>query len=98
MFLFATGRNLALRQPTNQTSTYSKTTEDQVITYTSDLAVDGNTSGDFNQHSCAASASGDAHGKSDSWTVYFRWPQYVNYMLVYNRNYRMLFVTSVCVC
>ncbi|CAL1546983.1 unnamed protein product, partial [Lymnaea stagnalis] len=69
------GRNVALRQQTNQTSTYGKAT--------SFKAVDGNTNNDFHGGSCSHTAVNS--NIIPRWTLNFDYPVIVNRILIYNR-------------
>ncbi|XP_059173386.1 multiple epidermal growth factor-like domains protein 10 [Physella acuta] len=73
------GRNLALKQPTWQSSNYS----DYKGTFYSTKAVDGNTNTDFyNGNSCSHTESNSA----GSWMVNFTQPRLINRYVIYNRD------------
>ncbi|XP_059162441.1 uncharacterized protein LOC131945845 [Physella acuta] len=73
------GRNVALKQPTTQSSDYSEAG----VVYDSSRAVDGNPSGDFNgQNSC----SHTFNTPNSTWTVLFNQPRDVNRYVLYNRG------------
>ncbi|KAH9490848.1 hypothetical protein Btru_033547 [Bulinus truncatus] len=72
------GRNVALKQPTVQTSTYTDTEKSKSMN-----AVDGNTSGNFDDKSCTHTAAGDT---SPTWTVEFNETLMINKFVLYNRK------------
>ncbi|CAL1546984.1 unnamed protein product [Lymnaea stagnalis] len=69
------GRNVALKQPTNQSSTYTN--------YNSDKAVDGITNDSWLGNSCTHT---DQRSGIPTWTLTFVNPMIVNTFLIYNRN------------
>ncbi|KAK6991237.1 fucolectin-4, partial [Biomphalaria glabrata] len=68
-------RNIALKQPSNQTSNIDKT-------YSSDKAVDGNTSGTLSEGSCTHTNGSET---SPKWTLYLNHTFLVNKFVLYNR-------------
>ncbi|BFZ21558.1 hypothetical protein BsWGS_24597 [Bradybaena similaris] len=78
------GRNVALRQPTRQSSTLSErwpATGGVLTNFTSDKAVDGDTSRDFYSRKSCSSTQRDAG--SASWVVTFRTSRLVNRYVLY---------------
>ncbi|KAH9490847.1 hypothetical protein Btru_033546 [Bulinus truncatus] len=76
------GRNVALKQPTVQTSTYTDSSTDKKISQSMN-AVDGNTNQNFYSNSCTHTAAGDS---SPTWTVEFNETLMINKFVLYNRN------------
>ncbi|KAH9490846.1 hypothetical protein Btru_033540, partial [Bulinus truncatus] len=70
------GRNVALKQPTNQSSTYDPNKSSSLN------AVDGNTDGNYNRGSCTHTNYND---QSPTWTVSFNETFLVNKFVLYNR-------------
>lgn len=75
------GRNIALNESAEQTSTYS----DSTGVYNAGLSVDGDRNPSFfNGRSCSAT---NTYGSSiNSWNVTFSQPRSVNRYLIYNRQ------------
>ncbi|CAL1546510.1 unnamed protein product, partial [Lymnaea stagnalis] len=71
------GRNIALKQNASQSSTYNSDSS------RASNAVDGNTSGDFNNNSCTHTAGGD---RNPHWNLTFSRPQFIQRYILYNRN------------
>lgn len=75
------GRNVALKQPTWQSSNYSE----NGVQHDSSRAVDGNTSHKFSAHQ---SCTHTTDGSPGSWKVTFSQPWYLNRYVLYNRGTR----------
>ncbi|KAH9490843.1 hypothetical protein Btru_033534 [Bulinus truncatus] len=76
------GRNVALKQPTHQTSTYDNE-KGETLNSLSLNAVDGNVNGKFTDGSCSHTNKSDP---SPTWTVTFNVTFSINKFVLYNRG------------
>jgi hypothetical protein len=88
------GRNVALKEKTSQSSTYNETslrTNWQEVFFVSNRAVDGDTSGNFySSNSCASTMGENRKTGVATFNVTFARPRMVNRYVIYirNRKYR----------
>lgn len=83
IMLTFTGRNVALRQPTNQTSDFHDP-DFASVNFPSHLAVDGNKASDFHDMSC--SITDPASLIKGSWSLFYRRLQFLYSIDVYSRK------------
>jgi hypothetical protein len=83
----STGRNVALRQKTSQSTTFSELYNGRNQTYTSEKAVDGNTSGKFEEtYTCSSTTKEGYNLSTATWNLTLKKPRRVNQYVVYHRT------------
>ncbi|KAI8773331.1 tyrosine-protein kinase receptor Tie-1, partial [Biomphalaria glabrata] len=74
-------RNVAYKQTATQSSNYNETLQNNVLKeFSADLAVDGNTNGDFALQSCTHTFDDNPH-----FTLTLNSPYIVNQFILHNR-------------
>lgn len=79
----SSGRNVALYQPSIQSSEYQRH-PNGISKYPASVAVDGDLQVSFNHGSCTASATNALD--QGVWYLFYRQPQIIYRILVYNRD------------